>query len=125
MALTGNYISEAARFGEKLPSKGIWVPEYLKRVGDKELLDELCRRNLSSVDVQDVPDRALWSEIGRRRQAQRKVHRGGPGRPASPRCICGRFTKSMARKKDHRCPPEAWGESNRAHWPGADGRVAQ
>ena len=51
----------------------------------------------------DVPDSELWSEVGRRRQAKRKVHRGGPGRPPKPRCACGRFSRDAAEKKGHVC----------------------
>lgn len=54
-----------------------------------------------------VPDREFYAELGRRRQAKRKVHRGGPGRPMRPRCACGRFTLDAARRKEHVCDREA------------------
>jgi hypothetical protein len=57
------------------------------------------------LDLSPVPNADLLAEL-ERRQAKRKVHRGGPGRPRKPRRPCGRFAQDAARKKGHVCKPE-------------------
>jgi hypothetical protein len=65
---------------------------------------ELLRRQVDlRFDLSELDDGVLYREIGRRRQAKRKVHRGGPGRPRKPRCPCGRFTQDDAQRKRHVC----------------------
>src|SRR5215472_1450394 len=81
----------------------------LRRIPTPELFAEFDRRGLVDWDPADLPDAALYRELGKRRQAKRKVHRGGPGRPPSPRCWCGRFTRNAARKRGHMCSPAS-------HW---------
>jgi hypothetical protein len=67
-----------------------------------DLYHELRRLRASlHINLDEVPDRELYRELGRRRQTTRKVHRGGPGRPRKPRCACGRFNLDAARRKAH------------------------
>ena len=57
----------------------------LSEIAEGELLRELDRRGkLPRVDLAVADDAELYSELGRRRQAKRKVHRGGTGRPPKP-----------------------------------------
>jgi hypothetical protein len=49
----------------------------LTQVTDRELLAELSRRGVVNFRMNQVPDSDLWREVGRRRQAKRKVRRGG------------------------------------------------
>lgn len=56
----------------------------LANVPDGEFLDELSRRGVF-FRMNQVPDSDLWREVGRRRQAKRKVRRGGrPRKLLSP-----------------------------------------
>jgi hypothetical protein len=78
----------------------------LSTLSSADLLGEVKRRWRQGefrLDLARVPERELYSELGRRRQAKRKVHRGGPGRPPKARCPCGRFSQDAARKKGHVC----------------------
>jgi hypothetical protein len=78
----------------------------LSTLSSADLLGEVKRRWRQGefrLDLARVPDQDLWREVGRRRQARRKVHRGGPGRPPKPRCRCGRFTQDAAERKGHFC----------------------
>ncbi len=87
--------------GTPMPSTRVEVTN-LSAVSDLDLYHELERREarlLSS--LAEVSDQALHSELGRRRQAKRRVRRGG--RPPKPRCTCGRFTQEAARKRGHVC----------------------
>jgi hypothetical protein len=69
-------------------------PLDLSPVPDADLLRELDRRQAKiqarlQASLAEVPEQEPYREVGRRRQAKRKVHRGGPGRPRKPRCDCG------------------------------------
>ena len=76
----------------------------LAEVRTEALRGELVRRlGELKLDMSELPDWVLYCEIGRRRQAKRKVHRGGPGRPKMTRCACGQFTQDAARRKGHVC----------------------
>ena len=76
----------------------------LAAVRTEALRAELLRRlGELKLDMSELEDWALYREIGRRRQAKRKVHHGGPGRPKKPRCPCGRFTEDAAGRKGHVC----------------------
>ena len=90
----------AVRTGTAPPPKQ--GPPDLTRIQDRDLLGELVRRG-GTVNLSDIPDSELWREVGRRRQSKRKVHRGGPGRPPKPRCVCGKFTQDAARRRGHVC----------------------
>ncbi len=56
------------------------------------------------VDLSAVPDAALHSELGRRRQRKRTTVTRAGGRPRSPdRCPCGRWTLATATTRGHAC----------------------
>jgi len=48
----------------------------LAEFSNRELLSEITRRG-GTLRTTDLPDRALWAEVGRRRQARRRTRRGG------------------------------------------------
>ena len=58
-----------------------------RRIGDTqvELLLGADRGKLPRLDLSALSDAELYRELGRRRRAKRKVHRGGTGRPPKPR----------------------------------------
>ena len=108
----GDEISWAIRTGTLPPAPSPRSAD-LTRVPERELLGELVSRG-GKVNLTDIPDSELWRELGRRRQAKRKVHRGGRGRPRKLRCACGRCTQDAARKRGHVCPAQpASGGSSR------------
>lgn len=82
----------------------------LSEIAEGELLRELdLRGRLPRVDLSTAGDAELYRELGRRRQALRKARRGG--RPAKPRCACGRYTQDAGRRRTHSCGgPLAYGD---------------
>ena len=62
-------------------------------------------------DLSTIPDGPLYSEVGRRRVAKRKVLRGGP----APTCLCGQCAKCRARAYQRR-----WRKAQKQQQDGAD-----
>jgi hypothetical protein len=94
--------AEVLRRGDKID-----LTEVLAVVPDARLYREVSRRGPLRLNLSEIAGGELYGELGRRRQAKRQVHRGGPGRPSKPRCACGQLTLDAAGRKGHSCENQA------------------